>query len=931
MNLIPLVLTVAAIIVGSIFVDLEVGLLLGIIIGLVALQRETHLKIVALQDQIRDLSQPLIGAAKGDPLPESKFAEPDPDPVDAETYSTRPAPATPEPESYSVRAASTTAGLERTLADQIPQQPDEPAVAIDPPQSHVDNRLETDGGLASSFSVLLKGIKQTILSYFTDGNVFVRVGLLMLFFGVAFLLKYAAENSRIPIEIRFLGAAAGGLALLIVGWQLRARKEIYALLLQGGGIGIIYITIFASFRIGNLIPSTLTFILLVAFAVFTATLAVLQNSRALVMYAVLGGFLAPFLASTGSGNYISLFSYYAILNAVILLIAWSKSWRLLNLVGFVFTFAVYTTWYLFSYKTAMLVPAAGFLLLFFAMYSLIGVLYALKQSHDPRRIVDGTLVFGTPVIASSLLMAMVRHLDYGIAFAAVGIGFYYVLLARLLWNRSGELLRLLAESMLAIGVVFATLAIPYALDGHWTSATWAFEAAGILWVSIRQQRRYGQWFAIALQFGAGVLFLWRNVGDLGDAAWINPAFLGGVFISLGAFISARLLYKLDSTDELRPLHIGFFVWAMVWWLGSALMQIDAYINNQIIASLLLFLMTASILVYLDRLRGWNWLPASISGALLLPVLVLISLQSLDENQHVLVLPDALIWIFAWIVNYRVMVLLEDTTWADWINLLLHSGFAVFVACVLSLDLAWYFQHQFPATGQGYIALLTIFPLLLMYAARTIKLPAMLRFGMPLQLGTIAPLVLILALWSIAVNFNNTADPAPLPYLPFINPIDLAHAVFFISVMRALELLEPPLAVYRNHVLTFLGALIFIWLSAVLLRSMHHFADIPFNLSEMFRDTKIQTALSILWTVIGMLAMLLASRRMMRPIWIVGAALIAVVLVKMFFIDLDASGTVERIVSFLVVGGLLVATGYFSPIPARHDDTTENAEELNSAG
>jgi len=81
----------------------------------------------------------------------------------------------------------------------------------------------------------------------------------------------------------------------------------------------------------------------------------------------------------------------------------------------------------------------------------------------------------------------------------------------------------------------------------------------------------------------------------------------------------------------------------------------------------------------------------------------------------------------------------------------------------------------------------------------------------------------------------------------------------------------------------------------------------------------------------MLAMLLASRKMIRSVWIAGAALIAVVLVKMFFIDLDASGTVERIVSFLVVGGLLVATGYFSPIPAKHDDTIENVGEANSAG
>ena len=918
MNLIPFALTILAVVFGTVFAEFEIGLLLGLIVGLVALQRETHLKIVALQNEIRGLSQ--TPGETPPPREETPARQPEPELKVESQY-----PIKTETQPIYSRAASIPAQPDRALQFEPPKQFDEPEPPVEPPQIPEDNQTE------NRFDLFIEQVKYTVWSYFNDGNVFVRIGLLILFFGVAFLLKYAAENSRIPLEYRFMGAAAGGLALLIAGWRFRDKNEIYALLLQGGGIGIIYITIFASFRIANLIPSTLTFALLVLFAAFTAALAVLQNSRAFAIYAVLGGFLAPFLASTGSGNYIALFSYYAVLNAAIFSIAWFKSWRLLNLLGFVFTFAVFTLWVIFKYKTSMLVPAAGFLLLFFAMYSLIGVLYALKQTYSLKGVVDGTLVFGTPVIASSLLMVMVRHLEYGIAIAAVGIGFYYVLLAKLLWKSGGEVMRLLAEAMLAIGVVFATLAIPYSLDGHWTSATWALEAAGILWISIRQQRRYAQWFAMALQFGAGLLFMWRNADDLGNIAWMNPAFLGAVFIALGAFISARLLYKLDYTVKIRRMHIAFFVWAMFWWLGSAMVQIDEYIDNQIIAWLLLFSITASVLSVVDRVRRRNWLPASISCALLLPVLILISLQSINDHQHVLVLPDAIFWLLAWVVNYRVILRLENKAWPEWIKILLHSGITVFVACVLSLDLVWYFEHEQPGAGQGFIALLTVFPLLFMYAARKDRFPAILRYGMPLQLGIIGPLAVIMALWSITVNFTNTGNPAPLPYLPFINPIDLAHMVFFISVMRALELLGTPLKNYRNHVLIILGGLIFIWLSAVLLRSMHHYTGIPFNLPRMFRDTQIQTALSILWTVIGMLGMLFASRRSMRPVWIAGAVLIGVVLIKMFFIDLDASGTVERIVSFLVVGGLLVAMGYFSPIPPKQVEADEGTREVTSAG
>ena len=69
-------------------------------------------------------------------------------------------------------------------------------------------------------------------------------------------------------------------------------------------------------------------------------LAVLQDARALAVLGIVGGFLAPMLASTGSGNHVALFSYYAMLNSAIFGIAWFKAWRVLNVLGFVFTFGI---------------------------------------------------------------------------------------------------------------------------------------------------------------------------------------------------------------------------------------------------------------------------------------------------------------------------------------------------------------------------------------------------------------------------------------------------------------------------------------------------------------------------------------------------------------------------------------------------------------
>ena len=158
-------------------------------------------------------------------------------------------------------------------------------------------------------------------AWLTGGNALVRVGVVVLFFGVAFLLKYAYEHSHVPIEVRLIGVALGAAVMLVIGWRLRASKPVYALAMQGGGVGLLYLIVFGAFRLFDLIPGEAAFFLLVAIAAFSAVLAVLQNAMSLAILGVSGGFLAPVLASTGGGSHVMLFSYNVVLNAGVLGIA----------------------------------------------------------------------------------------------------------------------------------------------------------------------------------------------------------------------------------------------------------------------------------------------------------------------------------------------------------------------------------------------------------------------------------------------------------------------------------------------------------------------------------------------------------------------------------------------------------------------------------
>src|SRR5690606_14737555 len=95
---------------------------------------------------------------------------------------------------------------------------------------------------------------RSVLAWFRGGNAIVRIGVLILFLGVAFLLRYAAEHALLPVELRIAGVAAGGVVLAGLGWRLRERRRGYGLTLQGAGVGILYLTIFAAFRLYGLVP-----------------------------------------------------------------------------------------------------------------------------------------------------------------------------------------------------------------------------------------------------------------------------------------------------------------------------------------------------------------------------------------------------------------------------------------------------------------------------------------------------------------------------------------------------------------------------------------------------------------------------------------------------------------------------------------------------
>lgn len=808
----------------------------------------------------------------------------------------------------------------------------EPDVAEEPPATASDGAPEPSPKLITEPSPdVWQRVADRIKDFLTTGNPVVRLGLIILFFGVAFLAKYAAANDYLPVWLRLTGVAAGGAVLLGFGWRLRKRRTGYALLLQGGGVGILYLTLFAAARFYDLVPMAFAFGLMVALVGFSGLLAVLQDSMSLAAFGAAGGFLAPVLVSTGSGSLMALFSYYALLNTGVFGVSLFKAWRPLNLLGAVFTFGIGSLWGAKYYQPEYFSTVEPFLILFFLFYVAIAVLFAWKQPVCLKGYVDGTLVFGVPIAVFALQGAMVRTYEFGMAFSALGMSGVYIGLATALWRKDG--MRLLTQAFLALGVVFGSLAIPLGLEGNWTAAAWALEGAGLVWIGVRQERLLARLFGLLLVIGAGIAVFVGGETSQGRIPLVNAAFIGCLMVSFAGFFSGWQIHL--SRDRLwsweRWFSIPLMCWGLIWWTGSGLLEIAIHLDmDDWFNGMLVFLAaTAAILEWASRPLDWPVLRHP--PLVWLPALMLLTIAGFSDT------PDAhpfggwnwLAWGVALLVQYFLLWRMDDCgvpeeRLSGVIPPAQHLLSLLLLVFWLSWEASWLAGRvseagAWQAMAWGFVPALAA--LALMAWGRRVVWPVMRRED--LYLGA-APMTLLgLSLfWEIAVSML-PGDPAPLPYLPLLNPLDAAQAfVFLITIrwiwethQRRLPLI-PGIETY--HAVWLVSGGIFFWLTAVVARAIHFWGRIPFDLDALWNATLFQSAASILWSVIALGVMVWAAKHGARRAWIAGGGILGVVAVKLFLVDLAGTGTVSRIVSFLVVGALMLVIGYLSPLPPHAD-------------
>ncbi len=868
---------------SHVFLGLGAGAALGYLLG----------QLRSLQDKVDQLSNTIGHAPDIKPAAEPRTGVPEPEPP-----LPRPLAETPSAPARSAEMASGQAKPKPLTAEA---QPPSPGIRLAQP---------------------IVRMVEMAKRWLTTGNVPVKLGVIVSFFGVAFLLRYAVDQGFIAlsIEARYLAVTAAAGVLLTIGWRLRQKLPAYALSLQGGGIGILYLTIFAAFRLHEIVPAPFAFVLLLALTAFTGVLAVLQNSMALAILGTVGGFLAPVLVSTGAGYHVALFSYYLLLNLAILGIAWYRAWRILNVLGFAFTFGVGTYWGYEYYRPELFTSTEPFLLAFFLLYQAIAILFAFRQPPKLRGIVDGTLVFGTPVIAFALQSQLVENTEFGLAISAITVAVFYTLIATWLQRNQGKQMRLLIESFIALAVAFATIAIPLALDDRWTAAAWSMEGAALIWISVGQRRLLAKLAGTVLLAAAGVAFAKHGWTSNPGMPVLHGSFLGGLLISVSALFSARYLAADKNPHRGQSLlSVPLLLWGLGWWGATGILEIFEWAASQTELHILTAFIAISVGLLAWLGRRYEWTAARRSTLAFLPMLPLIAILYLFQYEHVLAGIGTLSWVLAVIAHFALLRVVDDGR--NRVESVWHFTGALFIVAIIAYEVYWRMDTAGLSdvwAGGGAMLVPALAAIYIMFMRQ--------NFAWPLQrywntyLAAAGVLIVMQLLAVTTAGLDNPGNPQPLPFIPILNPYDVLTIIGLgvaLHLIVTMKVTSKWLAQGGFRVATILWSLAAFALSTIaVIRGVHHLGGVEWQQRVLANSVSVQSALSIYWAILGFGGMIWGARHQNRWIWIAGTGLMALVVIKLFIVDLGNTGTVARIISFLGVGALLLVVGYYAPAPPR---------------
>ena len=440
--------------------------------------------------------------------------------------------------------------------------------------------MMAENNVTSEIPVVTPSVrKQKKVNYekFIGENLFGKIGILVFVIGVGFFVKYAIDKDWINETLRTVLGFLTGSALLVVAERLQKKYRTFSSLLAGGAFAVFYLTVAIAFHFYHLFPQTVAFIILIVITLFMSILSVLYDRRELAIISLVGGFLAPFIVSSGDGNYMVLFTYISILNLGMFGLSIYKKWGELPVIAFVFTYLVMGLFLLTGYSTGTAIISVhlfAFATLFYFIF-LLPILSILRIEAIKKNRGLLLVIITNNFIYLLLGILFLRNME--LAFKSEGLLSLFIAIINLvlvIWLRmSKKDYKFLIYAMLGLVLTFVSITIPIQLDGNYITLFWAAEMVLLLWLYVKSKIWIYERATLVLM-GLTLISYLMDVSAVilssssSDTVFLNSSFATSLFVGLAAGAFALMMGHYRSLfSESRCLR--YVPWNPVMLLTSA--------------------------------------------------------------------------------------------------------------------------------------------------------------------------------------------------------------------------------------------------------------------------------------------------------------------------------------------------------------------------
>ena len=487
------------------------------------------------------------------------------------------------------------------------------------------------------------------------------VGVIALVVGASYFQKLAIENNWIGERARVIEGILAGLLLVAGGrWCIKRGYDVYGQIVAGGGVAVLYVSIYAASTLYELIGRGATFAALCVVTALAAWLADRYRSQGLAVMAVGGGFMTPFLLPSDRDAQIALFTYDGVLIAGTMFLAHRRVWPLLNVVSYVLTCLTVFAWAAMHYTSSKYPITEAYLTIYCGMF--LYILFQIRRASTPTAEIAQAALWTAPVV-------------------------YYLASLAILWPHAIALL-------VFLGIV-ASIGAALAPRGHSfvRLAVWVAVAVPLMVWSLGHAER--EWLAPGLIAVAGIYLvnLLAHLHGMSGEGGLAESDIA--LVHLNPLVLATGAYWL--IDAVYPNATAGFTFLFAMWNAMIAVAIRGHRREYALhfAAVAGTLLAVAIgLQFQGEARTIGW---SAEGA----AIVWLGLRQQRDWFRVGGLVVFVVAVFQWLELFRVQATVDYVVGLNW-----RAACGLFVI-VLTYVLAWLHRTTRPAGTPGAAAAFVI--------------------------------------------------------------------------------------------------------------------------------------------------------------------------------------------------------------------------------